>query len=383
MLTTVQPFGLRAPGGGPRILRALLAGFDQPYRSVYSSPRATAELADREIHLSSRPFLGRIESTRLDPSVDVLEYVFSGRFRRRLKVFCRDSGTEVVHGLAHMPDFWPAFEVARALGCGYCLTVHDDFIQNAKMRPVVRASIRRLGRVWREADGRMVITEEMGEEYCRRYGARDYAVVTDGTERTATAPVEPSDGRRIYFMGLFHLSYIPNLTALVQALPSVGAAPSDVSLTCRCGQVPAGVWDGARNVTFLPFGSEAEVSRDIREADLLYLPLPFDRRYELFTRFSLSTKLVTYLASGLPIVYHGPQDSAAASLLGRHDAAILVPSLDPRVISEALASLSGARLHEVATNGLRLARERFDLATQQARFRDTVRQCAHYANTSR
>ena len=25
-----------------------------------------------------------------------------------------------------------------------------------------------------------------------------------------------------------------------------------------------------------------------------------------FVRFSLSTKLVTYLGSGLPIIYHGP-----------------------------------------------------------------------------
>ncbi len=39
-----------------------------------------------------------------------------------------------------------------------------------------------------------------------------------------------------------------------------------------------------------------------------------------FARYSLSTKMVTYAGSGVPILYHGPADSAAYELLNKNNA---------------------------------------------------------------
>jgi len=325
------------------------------------------------VHLPRRFFLGRIESTRLHPLIDLAEFTSTRAFRDRLLSLCRERGTSTIHGLAHLPDFWSAFKVARTLGCRYCLSVHDDIAYSAQSRPLLRASLPRLGEAWRQADARLVITAELGEEYSRRYGRRGYSVVTDGLERIASEPrAQPDTGWRLYFMGAFHLTYGPNFTALEAALSQLTRTHPDISLTCRCGAVPPDVWSPGSQVRFLPFGTDDDVEADLTQVDVLYLPLPLDRRHELFTRFSLSTKLVTYLGSGLPIVYHGPADAAAGRLLADHDAAAMVTSLDPAELADVVGGLDPVRRRELAENALRLARLRFRLEDQQQAFRDAV-----------
>ena len=126
-------------------------------------------------------------------------------------------------------------------------------------------------------------------------------------------------------MGLFHMVYERNLRALLDGLkiferehPSIS-----VQVTCRCEHIRPQVLDGTKAVTVLPFASEAQVAKDMESADLLYMPLPFGEAYEKFARYSLSTKMVTYAGSGVPILYHGPATSAAYDLLHQNNAAIL------------------------------------------------------------
>ena len=45
---------------------------------------------------------------------------------------------------------------------------------------------------------------------------------------------------------------------------------------------------------------------------------------------------VTYLASGIPILYHGPSGTAAHNLLAKHRAAVLIKTLDPGEIAQQL-----------------------------------------------
>ena len=121
-------------------------------------------------------------------------------------------------------------------------------------------------------------------------------------------------------MGSIHLSYEANFNALFQALGYLRESGQEVSLTVR-GGFPFPIRNGDVPVEVRPWGTQADVERDLREADFLYLPLPFEPEHQSFVRYSLATKLVTYLGSGLPIVYHGPKHAAAAELLAEHDAA--------------------------------------------------------------
>jgi hypothetical protein len=367
-LVSVQSFGLASPGGGPRILRALYADPPVAVLNVATQPRVPPPVAGYdEVHLALRPALGPVEGSRAMSWARALEPATAALLRRRLADLCMRRGARAVHAVAHELEFWPAFRAAQAAGLPFFLSVHDDLHYNYDSI-ALPAALRRLGRAWREAEHRFVISGPMGEECCARHGRRSYTLVTDGLERSAIGAVRPVSGLRVYFAGLFHRSYGPNLRGLANALSRLSDEDGgrETTLTCRCGSLPVDV-DGTVPVRTLPFGDEQDVHDDLARADLLYLPLPFDEAFASLVDFSLSTKLITYLGSGRPIVYHGPARGAAHDLLARHDAAIMATCEDPASIAAAIVDGLG-RSATIVGNALRLARSEFLLEEQRRRF---------------
>jgi glycosyltransferase involved in cell wall biosynthesis len=147
-----------------------------------------------------------------------------------------------------------------------------------------------------------------------------------------------------------------------------------ISVTLRCGQINARDIREATNVRILPFGSEAQVARDLEETDLVYLPLPFGETFEPFVRLSLSTKLVTYLGSGVPILYHGPRNAAVADLLAENDAALIQTALDADSLATQLSKFQKepALARQKTSNALALARREFSLQAQRDRFWNAI-----------
>jgi hypothetical protein len=196
-----------------------------------------------------------------------------------------------------------------------------------------------------------------------------YEVITDGLHTFAPAPVSARPMKlKVYFMGLFHLRYRQNMRALLEGLKLVRQRHLDwdISVICRCDRLPVETFDDDVPVQVLPFAPEDQIALDLLDTDLLYQPLPFQKDAEALNKYSLSTKMVTYLGSGLPIFYHGPGSSAAAALLRQNSAASICTSLDPTQIAQTLEDLHANRT-QIVEAALRLARERFSLSDPQAR----------------
>jgi len=369
----VQPYSLGSPGGGARILRALLEGAPLAWQSVCASPKKP-KVRPNETYLRTRPFWGRVEHSRFAAIPNATAPFFAPVFRWRLKQLCLKLRARAIHVVPHgVLDFAQAHAVARELALPFFVSMHDDLAYTAVNTARRERGEAAIGNAWREASACFVISEALGREYCERYGARDYHVVTDGLSALTQprAGADPSE-LRIYFMGLFHMVYERNLRALLDGLeifqrqhPSV-----NVRLTCRCEHIRPQVLNGALAVTVLPFASEAQVKQDMESADLLYMPIPFGEAYENFARYSLSTKMVTYAGSGVPILYHGPAASAAYDLLHKNNAAILLPTLEPEEIGAALAGLTQEKRANIATNALTLAEREFMLVDQTRKFWD-------------
>ena len=371
MIVFVQPFGLNSSGGGPRILRALLQDAPEPVLSVCGGvwpPPPTS--VSEELFIPSRPNFGRIETTRFARYLNCVLPVFQQGFREKLQQACRQNQARAIHAIPQGMEFWHAYQVAQKLGLAYYLNVHDDLTYGLEGQPHLTQALEALGQAWLGAAGRLVISEEMGQEYCRRYGRREYAVVTDGLCALPAQPRPRASSRlRVYFGGALHLSYQPNVERLMQALARLKQQQPEraISLVCRGSSIPSRLGIAVDN---RPWASEAEVVQDLEDVDLLYLPLPFAKRYEAFYRFSLSTKMVTYLGSGLPILYHGPADAAAGRLLSRHEAAVSVTTLEPAAFAQALAA--AADTDAVVKNALRLGRQQFMLEDQRRTFWNMV-----------
>ena len=371
----VQPFALNAAGGGARILRGLLGERPFALTVISSSPETPlANGAPDQLHLPFRPHFGRIEKTRFNLLPEKVTPLSRFGFRKGLRAACRERGATAIHAIPHARlDFYEAFSVARELKLPFFLQVHDDLLYSAKGRVNLERAGEALGEAWRGADLRFVISRQLGEEYCRRYGDAEFHIVTDGVTSIPSSPAPSKPiSLRVYFMGLFHLAYEENLAVLLAALARIRTLKPElqISMTMRCGDLRTESIPGAATVRLLPFASEAEVQADLAHADLLYLPLPFGSRFEHFTKFSLSTKLVTYVSSGVPILYHGPADGPAYALLREHEAAVLQTDLLAESMVSGLLQLldepSWART--LAARALHLAREEFLLAKQQQKF---------------
>jgi glycosyltransferase involved in cell wall biosynthesis len=372
MIAFVQPFSIHGPGGGARILRSLLSAAPIPHLSVCTEPRYEADPSvSDEIHLPIRPYFGRIEHTRLRRWLG-LERVglwLGECFEDRLARLCETRGVTVIHAIPHGIEFWHAFRVAKRRKIPFILNVHDELDYNLKGHPHLGPALAKLGVVWRESDQNIVISNEMGEEYNRRYGQRPFTVITDGLDTIAPSPRPSIPTRlRVYMMGSVHLSYERNFDALLAALKTLhkNGNYEEVRLAVRPG-FPFPIDTRGVDVIEKPWGTQSDVEKDLEEADLLYLPLPFQAAYDSFVRYSLSTKLVTYLGTGIPILYHGPEHSAAGHLLGEYEAAVRVSSLDANVIAESI-SVDRCPRTRIAENALALARSRFMLADQQQAF---------------
>ncbi len=377
MIAFIHPFALAGPGGGARILRALLDCEHAPAMSINTviSPVASAPETG-EIQLPLRPSFGRIECTRFQRTFGVFDGVFRSRFESRLRRVLREHQVKLIHTIPQEYEILPVGHVAAELGIPYFLSIHDDLEYTSRGHPFLRQTVASLGKAWREAKGVFVISEEMGQEYSRRYGAREYRIVTDGLKHVADAPQPgPERSLRLYFMGLFHYSYAQNCRALLDALKIVRSRQPDwdISVTCRCGGINTPVHPEDVSMKVLPFAPEAEVEKDMLSADMLYMPMPFQAHERAFCRFSMSTKMITYLASGLPIFYHGPEDAAACKLLTRHQAAFVCATLDAEEIARCLLD-SVSRRESTVSNALALARSQFMLADQQKRFWEPILQ---------
>jgi glycosyltransferase involved in cell wall biosynthesis len=367
----LQPFSLGSPGGGPRILRALLERAPFSWHSVCASPKRLKARPD-ETYLRSRPWWGRIERSRFAGIANATGSFFAPIFQKRLKQLCVRLRAFAIHVVPHAGlDVGRVHAVARELALPLFISMHDDLAYTAGSVAGRKQREAAMRRAWREASARFVISEALGREYCGRYGARDYLVVTDGLSDLTQPRVQTASNElRIYFMGLFHMVYESNLRALLDGVkiferqhPSI-----TVRLTCRCEHIRPQVLEGAKAVTVLPFASEAQVREDMEHADLLYMPIPFGEAYEKFARYSLSTKMVTYAGSGVPILYHGPEASAACELLSKNNAAFLLNTLEPEEIAGRLAGLTAEKRTEVARNALTLAQREFMLVDQSRKF---------------
>jgi glycosyltransferase involved in cell wall biosynthesis len=171
-------------------------------------------------------------------------------------------------------------------------------------------------------------------------------------------------------MGLFHIGYEKNLEALIKAIQLLPSnLTSRCSVTLRCDYIRPTILRQSPLLRVLPFGSEADVQSDLAEADCLYLPLHFGEADRPFAAYSLSTKMVTYLGSGLPIVYHGPTGTAAYNILRENRAAALATSLAPNEIADVLRQLLQPGVaSETGESALQLARRCFLRSEQHGRF---------------
>lgn len=179
--------------------------------------------------------------------------------------------------------------------------------------------------------------------------------------------------RKIAFCGAMRVS----LTQWQTFLGHLGSLPYTFEFDAYAwgDSIPRTAYPGNVTVKVPPYiEREEELVRRLQEGgyDACYLPLWREAERQLFGKTSLSSKLTTYAAAGLPVIVDGPEESVAGALVRQFGAGVAAEG-----DGDSRASLN--RLfsdHEywrgLSTGSVRLCHEVFHLEQNVSILRDVL-----------
>lgn len=364
-ILSFQPSSLYQNGGAGRLLRRLYQNHESDIISLYvaniEESRSINEI--KEIMIPSIPLHKSWMKWKLRPLFSFLrESVFFYTTKAKIIKKAKQVEFDVLHIINH-GLFSPvlcndSFLSNKKLWCSF----HDHFS--------LCSTYNDTSLLWNRADRRLVISDELGLEYQKLFGDLQYEVITDGVYKSELPSVEiqkvANDYIKIYFGGLLHLDYYPLFHVLADALDQLMNKDRQIKLILRGTQELPFLNNRKFSIEYRRnFVSDEIIKREIDEADILYLPIPFNKPE--FYLYSLSTKMVGYLGAKGVILYQGPKDAAVHNLLMKYNAASTCNSLDKNELEFAINKSVDEGV-EFSLSAKKLAVELFDMQKIQKKF---------------
>jgi glycosyltransferase involved in cell wall biosynthesis len=283
----------------------------------------------------------RLLITRFNEFAEVWLSLSDGRhtslFQRCLGDFLPDAVLTVAHGFCWIA----AARYARQRDIPLHLIIHDDFIRRPRLWTDFLE--RTFSSVYQQAFSRLCISPAMAAEYKRRYGVAGsvlYPSRASDTPSFDSPPQERNSPRpfTVAFAGTVgSRDYHRQFRELSSVLSKIGGRLIVFGPSNPC------VKGAANSIVFRGTLTSAELVLALRkEADLLFLPMPFLRETAEAYQLNFPSKLADYTATALPILIWGPSGSSAVQWAEREPTAAAVIT-DPNVcsIEAALFRLAG------------------------------------------
>jgi glycosyltransferase involved in cell wall biosynthesis len=165
----------------------------------------------------------------------------------------------------------------------------------------------------------MAIGDGMAEVFQARYG-RSLSVFQNAIDVAVWSGYEcrersPSRAFTVLYAGHIGHANAGGVRDIAEAVASLVSEGLAVELVVYSGDAcaPAGTALGSlAGVRVLPSQPYATMPKILGDADLLVLPLDFDRRSIAFARLSMPTKMPEFMASGTPTLVYAPAGTALA-----------------------------------------------------------------------
>lgn len=220
-----------------------------------------------------------------------------------------------------------------------------------------------------------VMSEAMAATYAEAYGTSPVIMRHGIAARRWRAPVRQVDHSADLLIGYAGSLYArKEWDALLAALHSVNWKVADrtVSIRIFCDNIRISSRVPVR-IEFRGWNSVEETTLGLSVTDLCYLPYWFDKEHQITARLAFPTKLTTYLASGSPVLFHGPSDASPARFLARYPAGVSCHSHEPHDIIAALTRLVDPDFRAHAAGAMsRACEEELGLHVFRKRFADLV-----------
>lgn len=363
-ILSFHPFSLFTNGGGNRILRRLYQGHEQGITALVADGFITSlpQGNIKEVLVLASPVNRKWMRWPLRNIARWMRHKVIKPFTTaKLQRAARQIDYDIIHVVSHGPFCAALATDELCAGKQLWVSFHDHFNTAYSTYNDTRT-------LWQRADRRLVISEEMAAEYTRLFGQGNYEVITDGVTPDEIKQPRLLEGKtfNIYFAGLLHLHYMPLFEVLANALDVLAKQGYRFKLVLRGTQQLPFLTNRQFQVDYRAVTLDNdELKAELDEADILYLPIKFTSPD--FYLYSLSTKMVGYLAAPGAILYHGPADSAACNLLKKSDAALCSSGQQAEILVAEIQELI-TKSETLSANAKKLAAAQFDMHMLQARF---------------
>ncbi|WP_158993203.1 hypothetical protein [Mucilaginibacter sp. L196] len=362
-ILSYHPLYLYSYGGGARILRRLYKGHEDKvigFTTIYYSSKYTPG-AIKETVYKVKPTYQSWMKSYLRTIVYWSQYhTFLNYNKNRIKKKALTLDYDILHVVDHGP--FSATLSDLSLKKTVWTSFHDHF-------STAGGSFENTQKLWLQSTRRLVISEQMGVEYQRLFGEKEFEIITDGVniEENAIPFNINKSAITIYFAGLLHHDYLPLFEVLATAIDKLIVEKKyHIRVVLRGTQQVKYLNNRLFETIYNPASfDDVELRNELNSASILYLPIKFT--VPDFYLYSLSTKMIGYLGASGSILYHGPDDSAACKLLKSSKAAVCCNSLNVDDLTIAIEELID-NSQQFSRNAKELAKSKFDMEKIKERF---------------
>ena len=222
-----------------------------------------------------------------------------------------------------------------------------------------------LKKIYSRSKSALAISEGMAKVYEEKWGIPHYALMNGVSVKDFYC--EKESGKQIQtlvYAGGLHLNRFKSLSDIARTIDVINLE-RNVNLTLNIFtdknsiELYKDIFSKYDCVKFCSSVSHSQIKAVYEKADALIHIETFDEEYRDFIKYSLSTKISEYLATGKPILVYAPEEIFLSQYLKENRAAIVVSKQDD--LKEQIGELlDEVKVNAICKNSLQLAESKHD-----------------------
>ncbi len=232
------------------------------------------------------------------------------------------------------------------------------------------------------SDARFACSHLMERDYEQRFG-NAWDVLHKGVDTSiAPPPASPPGFDNILYTGAMNMFRFDAVLAFAEGLNRYRNKTGHLVTLTLLGPEPDREYASAlAPYPFLrtePWVDNDACQRRMAQADMLYLPLSFERKLDRIANLAMPTKFSEYLASGRPTIFHVPRQSEVHALVDGAGLPLTLNTIDPAAIAAFLEDLGTRGIDAAAyrTRATALLATEFDQLALRRRLHEACLPCA-------
>jgi len=300
-------------------------------------------------------------------------WMIIGYREKLLRQFIMDFNPDILffQSSGNVFSFRIAQWIIRVFKLGLIMETTDDYLgKKLTINPLFWILNNRLNAEYKMISKRasmiIVISEEMKREYSKKFHSNYYVAMNSVKieNKLINNKEERCDSLRILFSGNIELNRWKTILLLSKTIEKIDFIKIELNIytLSNINRYVKSKFAGMKKTRFHK-AVDAEQLIDIRNnSDILLHVESFDFRSRYITKFSISTKISEYLASGKAILAIGPADVESIRYLKREKVAEVVTHPNKKDIENAIKRLMSAEYRiELGQKGIVLAHKNHDI----------------------